>query len=102
MGQTRIQVDSTELGFTCAHHASTLKACHDCSRSGMSLTRSTGNSKHARPWKDCLYRTTLLREIERWAEQPTIAELKERLARRSPVVVSVPPAEIIRGEREGR
>ncbi len=44
----------------------------------------------------------LLREMHRWAEQPTIAELKEPLARRVPVVVSVPPAEIIRCEREGR
>lgn len=44
----------------------------------------------------------LLREMHRWAEQPTVAELKERLARRKPVVVSVPPAEIIRREREDR
>jgi plasmid stability protein len=44
----------------------------------------------------------LLREIERIAERPTLEELKERLARLSRVNPRVPPARIIREERDSR
>ena len=44
----------------------------------------------------------LVREIQRVAEQPTPEELKERLARRTPVVPRIRPAEVIRFERESR
>ena len=41
----------------------------------------------------------LRKEVERFAERPTVAELKQRLARRSPAVPRVSPAEAVRGER---
>lgn len=44
----------------------------------------------------------LLSEIREIAEQPTIAELRERIKRREPVSVGVPIAELIREEREAR
>ena len=44
----------------------------------------------------------LLREIQRIAERPTLEELKERLALLSPVNPRVPPAQIIREERNSR
>ncbi len=44
----------------------------------------------------------LLQEIERIAELPTVEELKERLARTSPVDVHPSPAEVIRAERDSR
>jgi antitoxin FitA len=44
----------------------------------------------------------LLREVEHVAERPTLAELKERLARRLPVNPRVAPAEALRAERERR
>ena len=44
----------------------------------------------------------LLREIQRVAERPALEELKERLALLSPVHPRVPPAQIIREERDGR
>jgi plasmid stability protein len=44
----------------------------------------------------------LLREIERIAERPTLGELKERLALLSRVNPRVPPAQIIREERDSR
>jgi plasmid stability protein len=44
----------------------------------------------------------LLREIQRLAERPTLEELKERLALLSPVHPRVPPARIIREERDSR
>jgi len=44
----------------------------------------------------------LLREIRRVAERPTMDEIIERLARLSPVNPRVPPAQIIRDERDGR
>ncbi|HET7875019.1 MAG TPA: hypothetical protein VFN71_05795 [Methylomirabilota bacterium] len=44
----------------------------------------------------------LLREAQRVAEQPTLAELQERLGRRSPVVPRVAPAKAVRAERERR
>ncbi len=44
----------------------------------------------------------LLREIQRIAERPTLEELKERLARLSPVNPRLPPAQIIREERDSR
>ena len=43
----------------------------------------------------------LLAEVERIAEVPTVAEWRERLALRTPVNVSVPPAQVIR-EMRGR
>jgi plasmid stability protein len=44
----------------------------------------------------------LLREIQRIAERPTLEELRERLARLPPVNPRVPPAQIIREERDTR
>ena len=44
----------------------------------------------------------LLHEIKRFAEQPTVEELKERLARLTPVKLDVSPAEVLRAERDGR
>jgi plasmid stability protein len=44
----------------------------------------------------------LLREIERMAERPTVAELRERIAHRAPVTLRVPPARAVRVERERR
>jgi plasmid stability protein len=44
----------------------------------------------------------LLREIRRVAERPTMQEIMERLARLSPVNPRVPPAQVIRDERDGR
>lgn len=44
----------------------------------------------------------LLAEIRTLAERPTIAELRERLHRRSPAVVSVSAADAVRGERDAR
>jgi len=41
----------------------------------------------------------LLREIELFAERPTLAELRQRLARRSAVKLSVPPAQAVREAR---
>ena len=41
----------------------------------------------------------LLREIERIAQRPTLAELRQRLARRYPIVPRVPPAQAVRAER---
>jgi plasmid stability protein len=44
----------------------------------------------------------LLREIQRVAERPTLAELSERLSRRMPVVTRVPAAKAVRTERDRR
>ena len=44
----------------------------------------------------------LLREIGRVAERPTMDEIVERLARLSPVNSRVPPAQVIRDERDVR
>jgi len=44
----------------------------------------------------------LLGEVRRLAERPTLAELKERMLRRSPVQVGVLPASAVRAERERR
>lgn len=44
----------------------------------------------------------LLQEVRRVAERPTVAELKSRLAERTPVKPKVPPADAVRREREGR
>jgi antitoxin FitA len=44
----------------------------------------------------------LLREIERFAEAPTLEEIKTRLARSSSVNPLITPAEIIRHERDNR
>jgi plasmid stability protein len=42
----------------------------------------------------------LLREISEVAERPTPEELRERLARRSGVTLSVAPADAVRAERD--
>ena len=42
----------------------------------------------------------LLREIRQIAERPTIEEFRARLKQRSPVTPSVPPADLIRAERD--
>jgi antitoxin FitA len=44
----------------------------------------------------------LRKEVELVAERPTLADLRERIARRSRVRPSVSPAHVIRAEREGR
>jgi plasmid stability protein len=44
----------------------------------------------------------LIAEIRRSAERPTVAELRERLARRTPVSTRVSPAEAVRAERGSR
>jgi plasmid stability protein len=44
----------------------------------------------------------LLAEIRNVAERPTIAELRERLRRRSRVGSSISPAEAVRRERDAR
>ncbi|MCC6198026.1 MAG: hypothetical protein IT518_26540 [Burkholderiales bacterium] len=44
----------------------------------------------------------LLREIRDIAERPTVAELRARLARRSPVRPRESPAKSVRAERDGR
>jgi plasmid stability protein len=44
----------------------------------------------------------LLAEIRRVAERPSIAELRERVRRRSPVAAVVSAAEALRRERDSR
>jgi plasmid stability protein len=44
----------------------------------------------------------LLREARRIAERPTPAELKERIARRTPVTSRIPPSRAVRAERNSR
>ena len=44
----------------------------------------------------------LLAELRQLAEWPTAAELRERLARRSPTDPVPPPAEAVRAERDAR
>jgi plasmid stability protein len=44
----------------------------------------------------------LLLEVQRVAERPTVAELRERLARRTPVSPRTTPARAVRAEREQR
>jgi plasmid stability protein len=44
----------------------------------------------------------LLKEIEQLAERPTLRELAERLASRTPVHYKVSPAQILREERNRR
>jgi hypothetical protein len=44
----------------------------------------------------------LLQEVRRVAERPTLAELRHRLAHRTPVVTRVPPVRAVRAERERR
>ena len=45
---------------------------------------------------------SLLLEIRRSAERPTLREIGERLRQRNPVHPSVPPSEIVRDERDHR
>ena len=44
----------------------------------------------------------LLQEVRRVAERPTLIELRNRLAQRSPIVTRVPPAKAVRAERDRR
>ena len=44
----------------------------------------------------------LIAEIRRHAEYPTIQELRQRLQTRTPVRPSIPPAHIVREERDRR
>jgi antitoxin FitA len=44
----------------------------------------------------------LLQEVRRLAERPTIAELRERLARRTPVITRTAPARVLRADRDRR
>jgi plasmid stability protein len=44
----------------------------------------------------------LLNEIREVAERPTIAELRDRLQLRTPVVPSIAPADAVRAERDRR
>jgi plasmid stability protein len=44
----------------------------------------------------------LLAEVRRAAERPSIGELRQRLAARTPVIASVSAAAVIRTERDGR
>ena len=44
----------------------------------------------------------LLREVQRVAERPTVAELRQRLARRASVNPRATPARAVRAEREQR
>jgi len=44
----------------------------------------------------------LLREARRLAECPTMAEIRQRLASRTPVVPRISPARAVRAAREGR
>jgi len=44
----------------------------------------------------------VLQEVRHVAERPTVAELKTRLAQRSPVITRVPPARAVRAERDRR
>jgi plasmid stability protein len=44
----------------------------------------------------------VLREIKHAAERPTMKELAERIASRTPVKYKISPAEIIRAERDSR
>jgi plasmid stability protein len=44
----------------------------------------------------------LIAEVRRSADRPTVAELRERLARRERVAPPVPPAQAVRAERDSR
>ena len=44
----------------------------------------------------------LLAEVRRAAERPTVAELRNRISQRAPVITRVPPARAVRAEREHR
>jgi hypothetical protein len=44
----------------------------------------------------------LIREVRRVAERPTLQELRQRLARRTPVTPRVGPARAVRAERDLR
>jgi plasmid stability protein len=44
----------------------------------------------------------LLAEVRRAAERPSVSELRQRLAQRTPVKVSISPARAMREEREAR
>ncbi len=44
----------------------------------------------------------LIAEVRRGVERPSISELRQRLAERTPVTPSLSPAEAVRAERDAR
>jgi plasmid stability protein len=44
----------------------------------------------------------LLGEVRRAADRPTVNELRQRLATRAPLKLRVPPAQVLRAERDRR
>jgi antitoxin FitA len=44
----------------------------------------------------------LIREAKKIVDRPTVAEIRDRLSRRSTVTPRTPPAEVLRREREQR
>lgn len=44
----------------------------------------------------------LIGEVRRAAERPSLIELRQRLAQRTPVTLRVSPAEAVRAERDAR
>lgn len=44
----------------------------------------------------------LRREVQRLAERPTLSELRERLAKRTPALTRTPPVKAVRAERDQR
>lgn len=42
----------------------------------------------------------LIAEVRRAAERPSLSELRQRLAQRTPVKLSISPAQVIREERD--
>ena len=44
----------------------------------------------------------LIAEVRRAAERPSVSELRQRLAQRSPVKPSISPAQALREERDAR
>ena len=44
----------------------------------------------------------LLQEVRRVAERPTLVELRNRLAHRTSITLTISPAKAVRAERDGR
>jgi len=59
-------------------------------------------SKLALQWQVCSLSDYLLAEIKEIAERPTLAELRERLHKRTPVSAQIDTAHLVREEREAR
>ena len=58
--------------------------------------------KSRAPWQALSLSDYLLREVQRVAERPTVAELRQRLTRRASVNPRTTPARAVRAEREQR